>query len=53
MVSAGRVIERCRILAGFTQEPGWTTRTFLSEPMHAVHETIGQWMRDAGCEVDY
>ncbi len=51
MQTTSRVIERCRLLAGFTEEPGFTTRTFLSEPMHTVHEAIGQWMRDAGCEV--
>jgi allantoate deiminase len=45
------VIERCRLLAEFTEEPGFTTRTFLSKPMHAVHETLSQWLRDAGCEV--
>jgi allantoate deiminase len=48
---AQRVIERCRVLAGFTEEPGFITRTFLSEPMHAVHETVSRWMRDAGCEI--
>jgi allantoate deiminase len=46
------VVERCRLLAGFTEEPGFTTRTFLSAPMHGVHKMVGQWMRDAGCEVD-
>jgi allantoate deiminase len=51
MVAAQRVIERCRLLAGFTEEPGFTTRTFLSAPMHAVHETMSRWLRDAGCEV--
>jgi allantoate deiminase len=48
---AQRVIERCRLLAGFTEEPGRITRTFLSEPMHEVHKTVGQWMRDTGFEV--
>jgi allantoate deiminase len=49
--AAHRIIERCRILGGFTEEPGWITRTFLSEPMHSVHQTMGGWMRDAGCDV--
>jgi allantoate deiminase len=48
---AVRVMERCRHLAGFSENAGGTTRTFLSEPMHAVHETVGGWMRAAGCEV--
>lgn len=49
--AAQRVIERCRLLAGFTEEAGHTTRTFLSEPMHAVHAELTAWMKAAGCEV--
>ena len=49
--AAQRAIERCRVLAGFTEEPGHTTRTFLSEPMRAVHAMVGRWMSDAGCAV--
>jgi allantoate deiminase len=48
---ARRVIDRCLQLAEFTEEPGYITRTYLSEPMHDVHDCLTQWMRDAGCEV--
>ena len=34
------VIERCRRLAAYTEEPGFITRTFLSEPMHRVHADL-------------
>ena len=46
-----RAIEHCRELAQFTEEPGHITRTFLSPPMRGVHELVGRWMREAGCEV--
>ena len=45
------VIERCRQLATYTEEPGWITRTFLSEPMHCVHSDLRAWMEQAGMNV--
>ncbi len=45
------VIERCRVLAQFSEEAGATTRTFLSEPMHAVHAHLRGWMERAGMSV--
>jgi len=45
------VIERCRLLAQFSEEPGATTRTFLSEPMHQVHACLRGWMEQAGMSV--
>jgi len=45
------VIERCRLLAQFSEEPGFTTRTFLSEPMHAVHAYLRGWMERVGMSV--
>ncbi len=42
---ANRVIDCCRTLATFTEEPGRITRTFLSPPMRQVHEFLGAWMR--------
>jgi allantoate deiminase len=45
------VIERCRLLAESSEEPGFTTRTFLSEPMHAVHAHLRGWMERAGMSV--
>jgi len=45
------VIERCRLLAKFSEEPGFTTRTFLSPPMHQVHEHLRGWMQEVGMSV--
>lgn len=45
------VIARCRLLAEATEEPGFITRTFLSDPMHAVHAHLGEWMEQAGMSV--
>ncbi len=45
------VIGRCRLLAELTEEPGFTTRTFLSQPMHAVHAHLRAWMERAGMTV--
>ena len=49
---AQTVIDRCRALGEYTEEPGYTTRTFLSEPMHAVHGCLRAWMERAGMTVD-
>jgi len=46
-----QVIARCQALAECTEEPGFTTRTFLSEPMHEVHARLGRWMEQAGMAV--
>jgi allantoate deiminase len=46
-----KVIRVCRELALCTEEPGRTTRTFLSPPMHEVHRRLGAWMRQAGMRV--
>jgi allantoate deiminase len=48
---AGGVIRRCRELAAHSEEGGCTTRTFLSEPMHAVHAQVRDWMTAAGMDV--
>ena len=48
---ARRVIDRCRELALCTEEPGFTTRTFLSAPMHRVHALLRGWMEQAGLSV--
>ncbi len=40
---AQECIARCRALASHTEEPGFITRTFLSEPMRRVHADL------AGC----
>jgi allantoate deiminase len=48
---AERVIDCCRELAKFTEEPGRTTRTFLSPPMRDVHRALADWMKRAGMQV--
>ena len=45
---AREVIDSCRLLAGFSEEPGRTTRTFLSPPMRDVHAYLGSWMQRSG-----
>ena len=48
---ANKAIQYCRDLARCTEEPGRTTRTFLSPPMQDVHRILGEWMRQAGMDV--
>jgi allantoate deiminase len=45
------VIARCRLLAEATEEPGYITRSFLSPPMHQVHDRLRGWMEQAGMRV--
>ncbi len=51
MPTSESVISRCLLLAEASEEPGFTTRTFLSQPMHAVHAQVGGWMEQAGMSV--
>jgi allantoate deiminase len=48
---AREVLNGCRTLAGFSEEHGRTTRTFLSPPMHDVHAYLGSWMQRIGMSV--
>ena len=48
---ARKVIRICREIAQCTEEPGRTTRTFLSPPMRDVHRILGDWMRDLDMQV--
>jgi allantoate deiminase len=50
-MDAHEVIRRCRALAKYSEEPGFTTRTFLSPPMREVHRLVRQWMETAGMSV--
>jgi allantoate deiminase len=50
-MDAQEIIRRCRVLAGFSEEPVFTTRTFLSPPMRDVHRQVGEWMEAAGMSV--
>src|SRR5258707_6627000 len=45
---AQRVMEECRSLAGCSEEPGFTTRTFVSVPMREVHRRLSERMERAG-----
>ncbi len=51
MSLAEKVIGICRELALCTEEPGRTTRTFLSPPMRDVHRILTDWMSDLGMQV--
>lgn len=50
-MTAERILERCHQLATFSEEPGYTTRTFLSPPMHDVHAALRGWSEAAGMTV--
>ncbi|MEP6914216.1 MAG: allantoate amidohydrolase [Acidobacteriota bacterium] len=45
------VITWCRSLAECSEEPGVTTRTFLSAPMRDVHARLRTWMESLGMRV--
>jgi len=45
------VIERCQHLARCTKEPDAITRPFASEAMRCAHDSVGEWMREAGMDV--
>src|SRR5579883_261118 len=48
---AREVLERCDVLARFSEEPGRITRTFLCPAMRSVHDHLTEWMRAAGMTV--
>jgi allantoate deiminase len=48
---AALVLERCDIVATFSEEAGRITRTFLSEPMRRLHDHLAGWMEAAGMHV--
>jgi len=48
---AQKVVRICRALALLSEEPGRTTRTFLSPPMREVHRILGDEMRELGMQV--
>jgi allantoate deiminase len=49
--AARDAIRWCRRLAECTEQPGNTTRTFLSGPMRVVHAELREWMERAGMAV--
>jgi allantoate deiminase len=48
LAAATEIISRCRALAAHSEEQGYLTRTFLSEPMRSAHILVRQWMEQAG-----
>jgi allantoate deiminase len=48
---ARRAIEECRLIATMTEEPGRTTRRFLTPPVHQVHQHLRSRMERLGMEV--
>jgi allantoate deiminase len=48
---AAEVLARCEVIAAFSEVPGAVTRTFLCEPMHRLHDQVGEWMRAASMQV--
>src|SRR5712692_6349164 len=45
------VLGRCAIVAGFSEENGKITRTFLCEPMRRLHDLMTAWMQAARMSV--
>src|SRR6266851_2843261 len=50
--SARTVMERCEILAGYSEEPDRLTRRFATKAMRHVNETVMAWMYAAGMTVE-
>ncbi|MFZ1939945.1 MAG: allantoate amidohydrolase [Terracidiphilus sp.] len=48
---ARRAIAECRRIAAMTEEPGRTTRRFLTPPVHHVHELLRRRMESLGMTV--
>ena len=49
--AARAAIARCQWIATRTEDPGRTTRTFLSPPMREVHDDLRAWMETLGMSV--
>jgi allantoate deiminase len=45
---AEQIVERCRELAGVSEEPGRLTRRFATPAMARANAIVGSWMREAG-----
>jgi allantoate deiminase len=48
---AQRVMERCDILAGFSEEPRWLVRRFATPALGRANAAVAGWMRAAGMDV--
>ena len=49
---ARQVVERCRKIASFTDDPGVTTRTFLGQAAKSCHRYLSNWMNRIGMDVE-
>jgi allantoate deiminase len=49
---ARTAIERCRMLASFSEDHGSTRRTFLSPPMRDCHREIASWLKPLGADAE-
>src|SRR5579864_6325330 len=53
IASAARaVMERCDLLASFSEESDCLTRRFCTPPMHQTHDILSSWLRDIGMTVE-
>jgi hypothetical protein len=50
-VKPDEIIARCKAIAELSEQPGCTTRTFLSQPMREVHRILRLWMESLGMSV--
>jgi allantoate deiminase len=50
-VNSDEIIARCQAIAELSEQPGCTTRTFLSPPMREVHRILRDWMKHMGMSV--
>ena len=50
-VNPDEIIARCQAIAELSEQPGCTTRTFLSPPMREVHRLLRVWMERLGMSV--
>ncbi len=53
MPDAVTVLERCDILARYSEEPGRVTRRFATRAMRQAYEAVAPWMQAAGMVVQY
>ena len=51
MNRAQSVMERCDILATFSEEQGAITRPFATDSLRRAEEKVGEWMKEAGMTV--
>jgi allantoate deiminase len=51
-IAARTVMERCDLLASFSEEPDRLTRRFATPPMRQIHDTISSWLRNIGMTVE-